>query len=118
MSSTNNSYSFVMDKHCAMVEECFQGLEADAFEQYESRSVQDDFAQAVEMEWVKTNSPHNEVQQILTLSNFMPVAVNSNTAGSKAKKVSQSSVDVDAVPKAHQIVKTQYRKYTETQVKH
>ena len=108
-----------MDKHCAMFEECFQGLEADAVEQMERRIVDDEFVQTVEMDWVRTSSPHNEVQQLLTLSDFIPVAVNQNTAGSsKAKKSSSGNINAASIPKAHEIVKTQYRKYTETQVRY
>ncbi|KAI7900536.1 uncharacterized protein BX663DRAFT_553846 [Cokeromyces recurvatus] len=95
-SNTNSSFQIVMDKHCALLEESFSDLNTDA---------------------TKSTSPHTEVQQLLTLSNFLSKAVTQcTTKTKKTKNNSAGGMNIDSIPKADQIVKTQYRKYTETQV--
>ncbi len=117
-SNTTFSFQIVMDKHCVLLEESFSGLNTNAVHPIKARKIQDDFVHAVDMDWTKSTSPHTEVQQLLTLSNFLPKAVTQRTT--KTKKTENNSaggMSIDSIPKADQIVKTQYRKYTETQVK-
>ncbi|KAG1468142.1 hypothetical protein G6F56_004010 [Rhizopus delemar] len=83
-------------------------------------------ANNVAMDWVSSSEdPHNEVQQLLALSTFKPSTTGSgkksgdvaNTSGSKSNTrgstCSLVGLTQEEIPTAIQLVRRQYRKYTE-----
>ena len=104
---SNYSFEIIMDEHCFANE--YQDMYV---EQTPARKLRDDFVKIVDMDWTSANadSPHNEVQQLVTLSDFKPSALSIPAA--KQKKV----IKAEKAPTAAQVTKRQYRKYTEQQV--
>ena len=104
----NYSFEIVMDEHCFTAE--YQDMYV---EQTPARELRDDFVKIVDMDWTSANanSPHNEVQQLVTLSDYKPSAF--SMSAPKQKKI----VNAEKAPTAAQVTKRQYRKYTEQQVK-
>ncbi|KAI8327583.1 hypothetical protein BC941DRAFT_477462 [Chlamydoabsidia padenii] len=124
------SYQFVMDELVAMdndhLQEVFPGLQDECMDVVSQRGqLQNDLVNTMATEWKESNkdNQHNDVQQLLCLSDFKPESTNFNagTAPSKATrskgpKKSTDNLPVELIPDAKQMVKRQYRKYTETQV--
>lgn len=131
----SNDIAFVLDEHMnidseANIHQAFPGLQEEFFHENQTNSqrgqVGNDFVNAVEMEWTSLHNrcgQHNDIQQLLTLSDFRPESVNldagtsaSKAAKSKVSRTAEASLPTRTIPDASQIVKRQYRKYTEQQV--
>lgn len=116
------NFQFVMDKHCNIID----SIQEDIFEDYQQEprrgELQNDLINGAAMDWV-SDSPHNEVQQLLTLSTFNPTKkIEGNRTVSKNKpKTCGSARSLEGlvpeeIPQASQLVRSQYRKYTEQQI--
>ncbi|OBZ80933.1 hypothetical protein A0J61_11018, partial [Choanephora cucurbitarum] len=103
----NYSFEIVMDEHCFAAE--YQDMYV---EQTLARELRDNFVKIVDMDGTSAsdNIPHNEVQQLVTLSEYKPSVF--SVSAPKQKKI----VNAEKAPTAAQVTKRQYRKYTEQQI--
>lgn len=131
-----SNFQFVMDKHCDMIDDnasIVSTIQDEYFEESQQEQgrgeLQNVLANNVAMDWVSSSEdPHNEVQQLLTLSTFKPSTTGSgkksgdvaNISGSKSKTRGSArslvGLTQEEIPTASQLVRRQYRKYTEQQV--
>ncbi|KAI7902936.1 uncharacterized protein BX663DRAFT_561018, partial [Cokeromyces recurvatus] len=139
----SNSLQIIMDEHCykhmnnagadsnpnSHFLEAFAGFQYENFSENNNAQrghVRNDFVESVQMDWVSSNKdgPHNDVQQFFIISNFKPETVEPNT-GISASKTASHKITTTAttkklyfgmIPRADQIIKRQYRKYTEQQI--
>jgi hypothetical protein len=67
------------------------------------------------MEW-QSSSPHDAVQKLVTLSEFQPEAGNPKQPAATSSESGPVASSPSRVPAAKELIRGEYRKYTETQV--